>query len=54
MVLIDFGFASFFGGGDDMSLKERFGTPFYMSPEMMGRKNYNSKSDIWSIGVIYY
>ena len=52
--LIDLGFATFISTGDDISLKERFGTPFYMSPEMMGHKLYNSKSDIWSLGVIYY
>ena len=52
--LIDFGFATPVDGGDPVSLNDRFGTPFYMSPEMMGRKFYNSKSDIWSLGVIYY
>ena len=52
--LIDFGFATLLDKGDPAVLSERFGTPFYMSPEMMGRKLYNSKSDIWSLGVIYY
>jgi len=52
--LIDLGFATLLSPNDPISLKERFGTPFYMSPEMMSNKSYNSKSDIWSLGVIYY
>ena len=52
--LIDLGFATLISPEDPVSLNERFGTPFYMSPEMMSNKKYNSKSDIWSLGVIYY
>lgn len=52
--MIDLGFACKFESGDDKILTERFGTPFYMSPELLERKMYNSKSDIWSLGVIYY
>ena len=32
----------------------QIGTPYYMSPEIMDGKRYNSKTDIWSMGCILY
>ena len=30
------------------------GTPYYMSPEIYGRKKYGFTSDVWSLGVLLY
>lgn len=30
------------------------GTPYYLSPEIIEGKDYNFKTDIWSMGVILY
>jgi calcium-dependent protein kinase len=51
--LIDFGTATKINikGGERM--KEYFGSPFYIAPEVL-KGNYNQKCDIWSIGVIFF
>ena len=30
------------------------GTPLYMSPETLTRNEYSDKTDIWSLGVLFY
>lgn len=30
------------------------GTPLYMSPQILSKQSYTNKSDLWSIGLIFY
>ena len=40
---------------DEEFTKTNVGTPYYMSPEMMGTmEKYGEKSDIWALGVVLY
>ena len=36
------------------NLKEAYGTFSYASPEILNKTPYNFKTDIWSLGVIFY
>lgn len=48
----DFGFAQHLKSGEqNTSVK---GSPLYMAPEILLRRCYNAKADLWSIGVILY
>jgi len=49
--IIDFGTSLVYD--PNKKLDEKLGTPYYIAPEVLG-KNYGSKCDIWSIGVIVY
>lgn len=54
MKIIDFGTAlAFDETGNRNRLTEMIGTPYYIAPEVL-QGRYNSKCDIWSIGVITY
>ena len=50
--LIDFGFSRVLGKLDN--LKDAYGTFSYASPEILNKTPYNFKTDIWSLGVIFY
>jgi serine/threonine-protein kinase PpkA len=53
--LIDFGLAK--TEQEDTSLtgtREIFGTPYYMSPEQGHAEDIDARSDIYSLGVIFY
>ena len=50
--LVDFGFAEVFN--PKKGLKEVLGTPLFIAPEIISGKNYNSKADIWSLGIVTY
>lgn len=50
--IADFGFSKMLG--NDAIATTMLGSPLNMAPEILGGKNYNSKADIWSIGICFY
>lgn len=51
--ITDFGFAKCYDpleGG----LEETLGSPLYMAPEIVKKLKYDTKVDIWSVGVMTY
>jgi NIMA (never in mitosis gene a)-related kinase len=49
----DFGISRILMGTSDLA-STFAGTPHFMSPEALKQNGYNSKSDIWSLGVVLY
>ena len=49
----DLGVAKQLDAREDLT-RTRIGTPYYLSPEIVNKKSYNHKTDIWSLGVILY
>jgi len=49
--VIDFGTSEFCMPGERLS--QKFGTPYYVAPEVL-KKDYDKSADIWSAGVIMY
>lgn len=50
----DFGFAKNLQYGENTVMNSIVGTPLYMSPQILNRAHYTNKSDLWSVGLIYY
>ncbi len=55
VALIDFGLAKHMFKNDELTGSERiFGTPYYMSPEQGRGYDVDERSDIYSLGIIFY
>lgn len=52
--LADFGFAAVCDPSSAPSLKEVYGTPQYVAPEIMMAQSYGNKADMWSLGVLMF
>nr|XP_022328897.1 serine/threonine-protein kinase ULK3-like isoform X1 [Crassostrea virginica] len=50
--IADFGFSKHLFQGDELHLMR--GSPLYMAPEIICKGTYDSRVDLWSIGVIIY
>ena len=50
----DFGFATKADLTGHKKLREAVGTPLYMAPQLLENAPYTAKSDLWSIGVMFY
>jgi serine/threonine protein kinase len=48
---IDFGLSKIFSTDLNQTI---CGSPLYMAPELLNHQDYDSKSDIWSLGVLLY
>lgn len=51
--ICDFGFAKFFNDASRMT-RTCVGTPIYMSPQVLCQKSYTDKTDVWSLGILYF
>ena len=50
----DFGLAKTLDVPADIVMNSLVGTPLYMSPQILKKGKYTSRSDLWSIGLIFY
>lgn len=49
----DFGFAKQINSQKQM-LTSLVGSPIYMAPQILRGEKYNSKCDVWSLGIILF
>jgi serine/threonine protein kinase len=52
IVIGDLGFAKVLS--PDELAQSRLGTPMFMAPELLKGKPYDSKVDVWSLGIMFY
>ena len=52
LIITDFGLAKHFKSNE--MLETVCGSPLYMAPEILAKKNYTVRSDLWSVGIILY
>jgi len=54
--VVDFGVAKFLDGGREPGMEEGFlwGTPYYLSPEQARGRPVDGRSDIYSLGAMFY
>lgn len=50
--LTDFGFATHYNADKPNTLS--LGSPLYMAPELCRSRPYDSKVDVWAVGIITY
>ncbi|KRX07671.1 Protein kinase-like domain [Pseudocohnilembus persalinus] len=53
-MVADFGFATKVDIRGRQLMREYVGSPLYMSPQILQQQGYSAKSDIWSIGMMFY
>ena len=51
--ICDFGFSKVIKD-PAMANKTCVGSPIYMAPQILDKKDYSAKCDIWSLGIIFY
>lgn len=52
--ITDFGFAKCYDPENFEGMDEILGSPLYMAPEIVKKLRYDSKVDIWSLGIMAY
>ena len=51
--MIDFGLSTTFKQGEEFSMSDAVGTPYYVAPEVL-LQTYDERCDYWSAGVLMY